>query len=109
MDTYTVGEPLDRKNFSFYLFILSWSLSLITYLIIYHGHFYTYFCLHFTPLWFIFLEGESVRIPATSYLVALFTRSFFTFYCHITWMYLAIQPIVRDIVQLGLKGIGSFT
>src|ERR1700677_4514600 len=31
------------------------------------------FCLHFTPLRFIFLEGESVRIPATSYLVALFT------------------------------------
>jgi len=27
----------------------------------------------------------------------------------ITWMYLAIQPIDRGIVQLGLKGIGSFT
>ena len=73
MDTCTVGEPLDGIFFIFYLFILSWSLSLITYLIIYHGHFHTYFHLHFTPLWFIFLEGESVGIPATSYLVALFT------------------------------------
>src|ERR1700683_3384134 len=62
-----------REIFSFYIFILPWSLSLITYLIIYHGHFYTYFCLHFTPLWFVFPEGESVRIPATSYLVALFS------------------------------------
>ena len=33
----------------------------------------TYFLLHFTPLQFVFLEGEGVRIPATSYLVPLFT------------------------------------
>src|ERR1700735_2842333 len=31
------------------------------------------YCSHFTPLWFIFSEGEGVRIPATSYLVPLFT------------------------------------
>ena len=32
-----------------------------------------YFILQFTPLWFVFSEGEGVRVPATSYLVPLFT------------------------------------
>src|ERR1700677_3277554 len=36
--------------FSFYIFILSWSLSLITYLIIYHGHFYTILLTFYSPL-----------------------------------------------------------
>src|SRR6202050_3563644 len=34
---------------------------------------------------------------------------FLPFYCHITWMYHAIHPIDRGIVQLGLKGFGLFT
>src|ERR1700677_1652005 len=76
-----------REIFSFYIFILPWSLSLITYLIIYHGHLHTYFHLHFTPLWFVFLEGESARIPATSYLVALFTVIYRILFHHILSTY----------------------
>src|ERR1700677_2628975 len=81
------GIAPGREIFSFYIFILPWSLSLITYLIIYHGHSHTYFHLHFTPLWFVFLEGESVRIPATSYLVALFTLIYTILFHHILSTY----------------------
>src|ERR1700676_4181828 len=48
---------------NFFLFIYSFfNGTFINYLFnIYHGHLHTYFHLHFTPLWFVFLEGESVR------------------------------------------------
>src|ERR1700729_3219912 len=72
MYTCVVGEPLDGWIFFFfsfyhgqftyfyYLLFYPWSLSVLTFS-------------HFTPLWFVFSKGEGVRIPATSYLVPLFT------------------------------------
>src|ERR1700729_3848208 len=72
MYTCVVGEPLDGWIFFFfsfyhgqftyfyYLLFYPWSLSVLAFS-------------HFTPLWFVFSEGEGVRIPATSYLVPLFT------------------------------------
>src|ERR1700677_293644 len=58
----------------FFLYIHFIMVTFINYLFNYLPWTFLYlFCLHFTPLWFVFLEGESVRIPATSYLVALFT------------------------------------
>src|ERR1700683_1706134 len=66
----------------FFLYIHFIMVTFINYLFNYLPWTFLYlFCLHFTPLWFIFPEGESVRIPATSYLVALFTlvyQFFFT-------------------------------
>ena len=67
--------------FYFILIILPWSLSVLTFFynfgLVLSGviipNLGTYFLLHFTPLRFVFSEGEGVRIPATSYLVPLFT------------------------------------
>jgi len=61
MYTCTVGEP-QAENFLF-LFIIY--LSMVTFAL--------YFISLFTPLQFVLSEGEGVRIPATSYLVSLFT------------------------------------
>src|SRR6204780_1378642 len=47
-------------TYFYYLLFYPWSLLVLTFS-------------HFTPLWFVFSEGEGVRIPATSYLVPLFT------------------------------------
>src|ERR1700683_5610789 len=47
-------------TYFYYLLFYPWSLLVLTFS-------------HFTPLQFVFSEGEGVRIPATSYLVPLFT------------------------------------
>jgi hypothetical protein len=46
------------SNFIYYLTMVTFAL---------------YFISLFTPLWFVLSEGEDVRVPATSYLVLLFT------------------------------------
>src|SRR6202167_4694503 len=57
----------------FFSLILPWSIYLLLlFIILSMVTFGTYFS-YFTSLCFIFLEGEGVRIPATSYLVPLFT------------------------------------
>src|ERR1700691_1931526 len=59
---------------NFFSLILPWSIYLLLlFIILSMVTFSTYFLSHFTPLWFVFSEGEGVRIPATSYLVPLFT------------------------------------
>src|SRR6202050_4085613 len=47
-------------TYFYYLLFYPLSLSVLTFS-------------HFTPLRFVFSEGEGVRIPATSYFVSLFT------------------------------------
>src|SRR6202050_3270689 len=46
------------ENFSFFIFIFFCLLSLITYLIIYHGHFYTYFAYILLPFGSFFWRGR---------------------------------------------------
>src|ERR1700683_2505627 len=106
MYTCAVGESLEGKLFSF-LFIHFIMVTFINYLFNYLPWSFLYlFLLTFYSPSVHFSGGGECKDPS-HFLFSSFV--YWIFYCHITWMYLAIQPIDRGIVQLGLKGIGSFT
>src|ERR1700677_2674337 len=101
MDTCAVGEPPDGKIFLFYLFILSWSLSL-NYLFNYLPWTFTYlFLLAFYSPLVHFLEEESVRIPATSYFYSCLEILFHPYTVNILNVSYYL-PIEKDLVWVGL-------
>ena len=75
MDVH-LHSRLAPDGFFFLFFIIYLSMvTLFSYLIYYLTMvtFALYFISLFTPLWFIFSAGEDVRVPATPYLIPLFT------------------------------------
>ena len=71
MDVHLRSRLALDGNFFCYLSMVTLFSYLIYYLTM--VTFTLYFISLFTPLQFVFSEGEDVRVPATSYLVPLFT------------------------------------
>ena len=90
MDVHLCSRPApDGNSFLFFIIYLS-IVTLFSYLIYYLTMvtFALYFISLFTPLWFVLSEGEGVRVPATSYLVSLFTLIYLVLFSPFT----AITP-----------------